>query len=140
MRILAPFIVAGLALSAPALASAQSSSTAAPESTRSVTSSTTPPAVTTSQAPSATASGENTTATANLAVTVGEPVKDNTGATIGSVTSLATSNGQPTAVIKMGSDSFQVPTDRLGSENGAATINMTQAQIEKMLHPAAGGR
>jgi len=42
------------------------------------------------------------------------------------------------AVIKMGTDTFQVPSDRLGAGDGAATINMTQAQITGMLHPAAG--
>ena len=45
-------------------------------------------------------------------------------------------SGQPMAVIKMGADTFQVPADRLGSGDGVATINMTQAQISAMLHPA----
>jgi len=91
-------------------------------------------------APSASTSGANTSATAGApALTVGEAVKDNTGATIGSISNLNTSaSGQQMAVIKMGTDTFQVPSDRLGAANGAAEINMTQAQITGMLHPAAG--
>jgi hypothetical protein len=42
------------------------------------------------------------------------------------------------AVIKMGADTFQVQTDRLGSGAGAATINLTQAQINGMLHGSTG--
>jgi len=91
-------------------------------------------------APSASTSGANTSATAGAAAfSVGEPVKDSTGATIGAISSLnAGANGQQMAVIKMGTDTFQVPSDRLGAANGAAEINMTQAQITGMLHPAAG--
>jgi hypothetical protein len=44
------------------------------------------------------------------------------------------------AWIKMGNDTFQAPADRLGVTDGAAEINMTQAQITAMLHPAAGGK
>jgi hypothetical protein len=68
-------------------------------------------------------------------------VKDNTGATIGEISSINTSaNGQQMAVIKMGADTFQVPGDRLGVGNGSATINLSQAQIAGMIHPAAGGK
>jgi hypothetical protein len=91
-------------------------------------------------APSASSSGANTSATAGApALSIGEPVKDNTGATIGSISSLtAGANGQQMAVIKMGTDTFQVPSDRLGAADGAAEINMTQAQISGMLHPPQG--
>jgi hypothetical protein len=87
----------------------------------------------------------DTSATASssaaAALAVGEPVKDNTGATIGAISSLNTgSNGQQMAVIKMGNDTFQVPSDRLGAGSGAATINLSQAQISTMIHPPAGGR
>jgi len=90
-------------------------------------------------------SAADTSATASTAapasLSIGEPVKDNTGATIGAIQSLNTgSNGQQMAVIKMGNDTFQAPADRLGVTDGAATINMTQAQITTMLHPAAGGK
>ena len=65
---------------------------------------------------------------------MGEPVKDNTGATIGEISALNPgANGAQMAVIKMGTDSFQVQTDRLGGANGAATINLSQAQIASMI-------
>jgi len=93
---------------------------------------------------SPTGSAADASATAGGAaatLSVGEPVKDNTGATIGAISSLSTAaNGQQMAVIKMGSDTFQVPSDRLGASAGAATINLTQAQITTMIHPPAGGR
>jgi hypothetical protein len=67
------------------------------------------------------------------------PVKDNTGATIGSIADLKTDpSGKQAAVIKMGSDQFQVSTSNLGSANGAATINLSQGQIANMLHGRAG--
>jgi hypothetical protein len=44
------------------------------------------------------------------------------------------------AVIKMGNDTFQVPSDRLGVGGGSATINLSQSQIAGMIHPNAGGR
>jgi hypothetical protein len=149
MRSASPLIAAGFALAVAGQAFAQTQGatrpTAPPESTAAVTSDTTPPAEsdgTTGTTPSASTSGANTSATAGApALSVGEPVKDNTGATIGSISSLnAGASGQQMAVIKMGTDSFQVPSDRLGAANGAAEINMTQAQITGMLHPAAGSR
>jgi hypothetical protein len=42
------------------------------------------------------------------------------------------------AVIKMGADQFQVSADKLGAADGAATINLTQAQIATMLHGKTG--
>ncbi|HVN00937.1 MAG TPA: hypothetical protein VMT68_12065 [Caulobacteraceae bacterium] len=138
------FLVAGQALAAgqttagmsnmPATdAPMQSTTPAAPPS-----SSASPPSTS-----SATGQGADTSATAGAAasLSVGEPVKDNTGATIGAISALNNgANGQKMAVIKMGSDTFQVPSDRLGAQDGTATINMTAGQITSMLHPAAGGR
>ncbi len=81
-----------------------------------------------------TGTSANTSATAG-GFTVGETVKDNTGATIGTITDLKTdASGKQSAVIKMGSDQFSVATSNLGSASGAATINLTQAQIASMLH------
>jgi hypothetical protein len=37
------------------------------------------------------------------------------------------------ATIKMGADSFSVDTNKLGVQNGAATINASQAEIKKMM-------
>jgi hypothetical protein len=61
-------------------------------------------------------------------------VKDNTGATIGSVSDVKTgADGKKTATIKMGADTFAVDTASLAVANGAATVNASQAEIKKML-------
>ncbi|HEY1425977.1 MAG TPA: hypothetical protein VGF50_04830 [Caulobacteraceae bacterium] len=64
-------------------------------------------------------------------------MKDNAGATIGTITSLTGAGDAQMAVIKMGDKSFQVQANRLGSANGAAEINMTKAQIDGMLKGSA---
>jgi hypothetical protein len=113
-----------MAMSGHALAASQPSTGASPPDTAS---------------PPSTSGSAGAPAAAELSV--GEPVKDNTGATIGAISSIsASANGQQMAVIKMGNDTFQVPGDRLGVANGTATINLSQAQITGMIHPAAGGR
>ncbi len=62
------------------------------------------------------------------------PVKDNPGATIGSIAEVtAGPGGQQVAVIKMGADSFTVETGKLQVKDGAATVNATQAQIQQMI-------
>jgi len=92
-----------------------------------------------SAAPSAkTATGADASATAG-GFAVGMPVKDNTGATIGSIASLGSdAGGNQTAVIKMGADQFQLQTSKLNQTGGAAVINLTQAQITAILHKSAG--
>jgi hypothetical protein len=143
------FIAAGmaLALASQALAATPPGS-AMPSSGQPIppTSQTTPDTSTappSSSAPSGSAADTSATASAAAAasLSVGEPVKDNTGATIGAISSLNTNaSGQQMAVIKMGNDTFQVAGDRLGVTKDSATINMSQAQITTMIHPAAGGR
>ena len=141
--------VAGQALAAPPYSSSSNvPSTGAPMQSTAPSStpdtSTAPPAGSSTTAPSGSAADTSATAgsaAAAPALSVGEPVKDNTGATIGAITKLSTgTNGQQMAVIKMGNDTFQAPADRLGATDGAAEINMTQAQITAMIHPAAGGK
>jgi hypothetical protein len=120
-----------MAMSGHALAASQPSTGASPPDTAS------PPSTSGSTADTSATAG----APAAAALSVGEPVKDNTGATIGAISSIsASANGQQMAVIKMGNDTFQAPVDRLGVANGAATINLSQSQIAGMIHPAAGGR
>jgi hypothetical protein len=142
------FIAAGIAvaISGQAFAASQSSAgtsnmpaTDAPMQS-SGSQSTAPPDST--SPPSTSGSAADTSATAGaVALSVGEPVKDNTGATIGAISSISTNaNGQQMAVIKMGNDTFQVPGDRLGVTDGSAMINLSQAQIASMIHPPAGGR
>ncbi|HEY1880132.1 MAG TPA: hypothetical protein VGG68_09390 [Caulobacteraceae bacterium] len=94
----------------------------------------TPPA--TSAAPSA-STGANANASVPAQLSAGLTVKDNTGASIGQVASVDTDSktGQKMATIKMGSDSFRLPADRLALDNGAATVNLTLAQIQAQLHP-----
>ncbi len=119
---------------APMQSTAPTSHTATPDTTA-------PPSSATTAPPTGSAADTSATAGGAAALSVGEPVKDNTGATIGAISSLSTgANGQQMAVIKMGNDTFQAPADRLGVANGAATINLSQSQITSMLHPPAGGK
>ncbi len=124
---------------APMSSQPPTSSTTMPDDSTTAPSTTTPSTTAPStDTPAATGPGANTSATVP-GLTVGEPVKDNTGATIGAISDLKTdASGQQSAVIKMGSDQFQVTSDKLGVANGAATINLTQAQIATMLHGKAG--
>jgi len=151
------FITAGIALavasqalaaSPPAGGASNMPATNAPmqstaPSTPDSSTSTAPPTGSTASAPSGSATDTSATASAAApaALSVGEPVKDNTGATIGAISSLSTAtNGQQMAVIKMGNDTFQVSSDKLGTTKDAATINLSQSQITSMIHPAAGGK
>jgi hypothetical protein len=85
----------------------------------------------------ATGAAANTNATAaapTAPVTAGLTVKDNTGAEIGQVSDVkADASGKSMATIKMGTKSFQVPAANLAVDNGAATINLTKAQIDAQL-------
>ncbi len=85
------------------------------------------------QAPGATAPATGET------VAVGQTVKDNTGATIGSVAELkADATGKQMATIAMGADKFAVDASSLGVEDNVATINLTAAQLQAMIQkPAA---
>jgi hypothetical protein len=79
-------------------------------------------------APSAAQAGVNTS------VTVGMPVMDNTGLTIGQVTDVkADAAGTVTATIKMGADTFAVETARLAVSGNAVTVNATQSELKSML-------
>jgi hypothetical protein len=134
------FIAAGVAMAISGQALAASQPTDAPMQSAGSSSQTTT-APDTASTPSTSGSAADTSASAGAALSVGEPVKDNTGSTIGAISSISTAaNGQQMAVIKMGNDTFQVPGDRLGVTDGSATINLSQAQITSMIHPPAGGR
>ena len=109
---------------------------AAPAAGASTAPATSPQAAPPSEQSQATGVGGAASAT-GAAVTSGLTVKDNTGAVIGQVTDVKPGpSGKPVAVIKMGTDSFSVDTDKLAVANGAASINATQAQLKAMLHPA----
>ncbi|HEY2481744.1 MAG TPA: hypothetical protein VGI30_06045 [Caulobacteraceae bacterium] len=79
-----------------------------------------------------TGTAANTSAT-GAALSAGMTVKDNTGVSIGQISKLDSVNGTQMATIKMGAQSFQVPAASLAAANGAATINLTQAQIQAQL-------
>jgi curli biogenesis system outer membrane secretion channel CsgG len=69
------------------------------------------------------------------AVSVGQSVKDSTGATIGTVSEVkpdATGTKQM-ATIKMGEETFAVDTTALAVRDGVVLINATQAEIKAMM-------
>jgi hypothetical protein len=83
--------------------------------------------------PAPTGAAANTAAT-TAGLSVGQSVKDNTGAVIGQITDLKTdTDGKQVAVVNMGGEAFSVETDRLAVQNGAAAINATQAQLKAMI-------
>ncbi|MDB5464969.1 MAG: hypothetical protein JWP28_639 [Phenylobacterium sp.] len=138
-------LAAALAIAGPVLAQATSpgaarqavpQTAAPPPATSTAPSATTsssalPPASSATSPSATTSSGTNAAANvgASAEVSSGMSVKDNTGAAIGQVTEVK--NG--VATIKMGADTFAVDTSKLGVQNGAATINASQADIRKML-------
>jgi hypothetical protein len=85
--------------------------------------------------PAATGAAANTNATApTTPLSTGLTVKDNTGLAIGQISDVKTdASGKSMATIKMGANSFQVPAANLAVANGAATINLTKAQIDAQL-------
>ncbi|MDB5430287.1 MAG: hypothetical protein JWP35_1403 [Caulobacter sp.] len=99
---------------------------------------TTPPsAPATTPAPTGAATDTSTSApAAHGIVQAGLPVKDNTGAVIGSIAEVKTDPaGKNMVTIKMGSQSFAVEAGKLVVDNGVATINTTQKDLEAMLAP-----
>lgn len=89
-------------------------------------------------APSASASGADTAATATSTLAAGLPVKDNTGAVIGSVSDVkADAAGNKVATIKMGTDTFAVDGANVAVQSGAVVINATQAEIKDMVKKSA---
>lgn len=114
------------------------STTPAPSDPATTDQTTTPPsAPATTPAPTGAATDTATTTTAPAtpaAVTVGLPVKDNTGAVIGSVTELKPGpTGTNLVTIKMGEKTFAVESTKLVVKDGAAEINTTQKDLEAML-------
>jgi hypothetical protein len=67
-------------------------------------------------------------------VTAGQPVKDNTGAVIGSVAEVKPdATGKSMATIKMDDKTFAVAVNNLAVRDGATLINASKAEIEGML-------
>ena len=83
-------------------------------------------------APPAAEAGASADASAQVAV--GQAVKDNTSATIGTVTDLkANESGGQVATVQMGADSFAVDASSLAVQDGAAVINASEAEIKNMM-------
>ncbi len=67
-------------------------------------------------------------------VAAGQPVKDNTGAVIGSVAEVKPdAAGKSMATIKMDDKTFAVDVKNSAVQDGATVINATKAEIEGML-------
>jgi hypothetical protein len=67
-------------------------------------------------------------------VAAGQPVKDSTGAVIGSVAEVKPdAAGKSMATIKMGDKTFAVDVANLAVRDGATLINASKAEIEGML-------
>ena len=132
--------LAGQALAAPPIAGGPSGMprTDAPvQSTAPATGASQPDSA---PAGSPTGSASDTSAAGPAALSVGEP-SGNTDATIGAIASLSTNtSGQQIGRDQHRQRHLQVSSDKLGTTEGAATINLSQTQISGMLHPPAGGR
>jgi len=67
-------------------------------------------------------------------VAAGQPVKDNTGAVIGSVAEVKPdATGKSMATIKMDDKTFAVDVANLAVQDGATVINATKTELEGML-------
>jgi hypothetical protein len=138
-----PFrLAAAAAIFALPVAGLAASPTAAPAGTPAAASASAPASA--QSAPSESAPAASTGAAANTSANTPAPtqplatgmtVKDNTGASIGQIAKLAAdSSGKTMATIKMGADTFQAPAEVLAVQDGAATINLTKAEIDAQLH------
>lgn len=135
MRLIAPLTAVLLAI--PTITLAQAADTDQPGAASSPPSSSTTGASPSSDAAGRAASGSTSMtspSTAGATVTAGLPVKDKSGATIGSVTEVKSdAAGNKVATIRMGADTFAVDTSALAVDHGAAVINATQAEIKSMM-------
>ncbi|CAN7159307.1 hypothetical protein [Caulobacter sp. LjRoot300] len=110
-----------LAIAAPALA--QTTSPTAPAQDPATAAPANPDPAASAPAPAAAAP-----------VTAGQPVKDNTGATIGTVAEVKPdASGKTMAAIKMDDKTFAVDVANLAVRDGATLINASKAEIEGML-------
>jgi len=131
-KLVTPMVAAAAmaALAAPAFAqSGESSAATSPSSS----------AAASAPADTGTAATTSTTAPASATLSVGQPVKDNTGAVIGQIAELKPGAGGQTATVKMGAQSFTVDAKSFAVQNGAAVINATKAELQGMIANAGKG-
>jgi hypothetical protein len=115
-------------------AAAAAFATALPALAQTAHSTTTP----STQSPSAAESGSAASTTATTGVlSVGQPVKDKTGAVIGQISDLKPGAAGQTATVKMGDQSFSIGAESFVVQDGAAVINATQAELKSMIANAA---
>ena len=92
------------------------------------------PALAQTTAPAAPAQATTPAPAAAAPVTAGQPVKDNSGAVIGSVAEVKPdAAGKSMATIKMDDKTFAVDVANLAVRDGATLINASKAEIEGML-------
>jgi hypothetical protein len=124
-----------LAAALPALAQTAAQTPAAPPAAAAPA----PAAQAPATAAPATAAPATAAPAAPLATTlgVGVPVKDKTGAVIGSITKLEPGAAGQTATVQMGDQSFAIGAQSFVMINGAAVINATQDQLKAMIANAS---
>jgi hypothetical protein len=139
-KLLIPTVAAAaMAVALPALAQSGASTAAKAPATSSTTPSTSSTAAEPStSADTGTAASASTTAPAP-SLSVGQSVKDNTGAVIGQIAELKPAAGGQTATVKMGDQSFTVDAKSFAVQNGAAVINATKAELQSMIANAGKG-
>ncbi len=123
--------ILALSIAAPALAQTAGS---AAQTTPPTSAPTDPAAAGAAATPGAAPGAAAGTTAAAAPVAAGQPVKDNTGATIGEVAEVKPDpSGKQLATIKMGENTFAVDTANLAVRDGATLINASQAEILAML-------
>jgi len=129
MRKTLTFAVAAAAMTAALPAFAQMSSPAPSAQSASPSTQSAPSA---QAAPSAGAPASASAAASASTLSVGQPVKDKTGAVIGSIADIQ----GDTATVKMGDQSFAIGASSFVVQDGAAVINATHAELKDMIAKA----
>jgi hypothetical protein len=128
MRLFLTVGVAAVALATAAPALAQTTTAPAQDPAAG------PPASGAAASSGPSAASTTTAPAAAAPVAAGQPVKDNTGAVIGSVAEVKPdATGKSMATIKMDDKTFAVDVANLAVREGATVINATKTEIEGML-------
>lgn len=138
MRYTLTLAVAAAALATALPAFAEAPAKTAPAAAESSTAAQQPASTEESQsAQSAGAPASTTAAAATPTLSIGQPVKDKTGAVIGSISDLKSGADGQTATVKMGAQTFAVDAKSFVVQDGAAVVNATQAELKQMIASAA---
>ena len=83
--------------------------------------------------PAATGATSDTTTTSG-GLKAGLSVKDSAGVAVGTLSELKTdASGKRWATIRVGADDVSVEADKVKAKDGAATVDMTQAQLKGLV-------